>query len=59
MDDADLLRQLLGGDEKAFTELVVRYNATLIRIALYYVNNQASAEDGADRHSRRGSFTSS
>ena len=67
MDDADLLRQLLGGDEKAFTELVVRYNATLIRIALYYVNTQASAEDvaqdtwiavlrGIDRFEGRSSF---
>jgi len=55
------------GDEKAFTELVVRYNATLIRIALYYVNSQASAEDvaqdtwiavlrGVDRFEGRSSF---
>lgn len=67
MDDAELLRRLLGGDEKAFTELVVRYNATLIRVALYYVNNQASAEDvaqdtwiavlrGVDRFEGRSSF---
>jgi RNA polymerase sigma-70 factor (ECF subfamily) len=67
VDDAELLRQLLGGDEKAFTELVVRYNPTLIRIALYYVNNQASAEDvaqdtwiavlrGIDRFEGRSSF---
>ena len=67
MDDAELLRRLLGGDEKAFTELVVRYNATLIRIALYYVNNQASAEDvaqdtwiavlrGVDKFEGRSSF---
>ena len=67
MDDAELLRRLLGGDEKAFTELVVRYNVTLIRVALYYVNNQASAEDvaqetwiavlrGVDRFEGRSSF---
>jgi RNA polymerase sigma-70 factor (ECF subfamily) len=67
VDDAELLHRLLGGDEKAFTELVVRYNPTLIRIALYYVNNQASAEDvaqdtwiavlrGVDRFEGRSSF---
>jgi len=67
VDDAELLRRLLGGDEKAFTELVVRYNPTLIRVALYYVNNQASAEDvaqdtwiavlrGIDRFEGRSSF---
>lgn len=67
VDDAELLRRLLGGDEKAFTELVVRYNATLVRVALYYVNNQASAEDvaqdtwiavlrGIDRFEGRSSF---
>jgi RNA polymerase sigma-70 factor (ECF subfamily) len=67
VDDAELLRRLLGGDEKAFTELVVRYNATLIRVALYYVNNQASAEDvaqetwiavlrGVERFEGRSSF---
>jgi RNA polymerase sigma-70 factor (ECF subfamily) len=67
MDDAELLSRLLAGDEKAFRELVVRYNATLIRVALYYVNNQASAEDvaqdtwiavlkGVDRFEGRSSF---
>jgi RNA polymerase sigma-70 factor (ECF subfamily) len=67
VDDAELLRRLLGGDESAFRELVVRYNATLIRIALYYVNNQASAEDvaqdtwiavlrGVDKFEGRSSF---
>jgi RNA polymerase sigma-70 factor (ECF subfamily) len=67
MDDAELLNRLLAGDEKAFRELVVRYNATLIRVALYYVNNQSSAEDvaqdtwiavlkGVDRFEGRSSF---
>jgi RNA polymerase sigma-70 factor (ECF subfamily) len=67
MDDAELLKRLLGGDESAFSELLVRYNATLIRVALYYVNNQASAEDaaqdtwiavlrGVDRFEGRSSF---
>jgi RNA polymerase sigma-70 factor (ECF subfamily) len=67
MDDAELLSRLLAGDEKAFSELVVRYNATLIRIASYYVVNQASAEDvaqdtwiavirGVERFEGRSSF---
>jgi RNA polymerase sigma-70 factor (ECF subfamily) len=67
VDDAELLERLLAGDEKAFTELVVRYNATLIRLALYYVNGLASAQDvaqdtwiavmrGADRFEGRSSF---
>ncbi len=67
MDDAELLERLLAGDEKAFTELVVRYNASLIRLALYYVNGLASAQDvaqdtwiavmrGADRFEGRSSF---
>lgn len=67
MDDAELLSRLLAGDEKAFRELVVRYNASLIRVALYYVSNQASAEDvaqdtwiavlkGVERFEGRSSF---
>jgi RNA polymerase sigma-70 factor (ECF subfamily) len=67
MDDAELLSCLLAGDEKAFRELVVRYNASLIRVALFYVNNQASAEDvaqdtwiavlkGVERFEGRSSF---
>ena len=38
---------MLAGDEKAFTELVARYNSTLIRVARYYVGSDASAEDVA------------
>ncbi len=67
MDDAELLERLLGGDEKAFTELVVRYNDSLIRVALYYVNTLSSAQDvaqdtwiavlrGVDRFEGRSSF---
>lgn len=67
MDDAELLAQLLDGDAKAFAELVARYHASLIRVALYYVNSQASAEDvaqetwiavlrGVDRFEGRSSF---
>lgn len=47
MEDLELLAQMLGGDEKAFTELVARYNSTLIRVARYYVGSDASAEDVA------------
>jgi len=47
VEDLELLAQMLGGDEKAFTELVARYNSTLIRVARYYVGSDASAEDVA------------
>ena len=47
MEDLELLAQMLAGDEKAFTELVARYNSTLIRVARYYVGSDASAEDVA------------
>jgi RNA polymerase sigma-70 factor (ECF subfamily) len=38
---------MLGGDESAFSELVHRYHATLVKIAGYYVKSHASAEDVA------------
>jgi RNA polymerase sigma-70 factor (ECF subfamily) len=47
MDDAALLARLLEGDEGAFVEIVRRYNESLVRIARYYVNSDASAEDVA------------
>jgi RNA polymerase sigma-70 factor (ECF subfamily) len=47
VEDLELLAQMLAGDEKAFTELVARYNSTLIRVARYYVGSDASAEDVA------------
>ena len=47
MDDAELLAQLVNGDEGAFTELVKRYHTTFVRVARYYVNSAASAEDVA------------
>ena len=67
MDDDELLAQLLGGDEKAFAELVGRYHASLVRVALYYVNSEASAQDvaqetwiavmkGVERFEGRSSF---
>jgi RNA polymerase sigma-70 factor (ECF subfamily) len=67
VDDAELLRRLLGGDEAAFSELVRRYHATLVKVAGYYVKSHASAEDvaqdtwiavirGAERFEGRSSF---
>lgn len=67
MDDAELLERLRGGDERAFSELVRRYQSTLVRVARYYVNSTASAEDvaqetwiamlrGVDRFEGRSSF---
>ncbi len=37
--------RMLDGDEIAFTELVKRYQSTLVRVARYYVAGEASAED--------------
>ena len=45
VDDAELLEQLLKGNERAFVEFVSRYHETLVRVARYYVANDASAED--------------
>ena len=47
MDDAELLQNLLGGDESSFTELVRRYHSTLVKVARYYVASASSAEDVA------------
>ncbi|MHB8380368.1 MAG: RNA polymerase sigma factor [Acidimicrobiales bacterium] len=47
MDDAELLQRLVQGDERAFVEIVTRYHETLVRVARYYVNSEASAEDVA------------
>jgi RNA polymerase sigma-70 factor (ECF subfamily) len=67
VDDAELLQRLLAGDERAFAQLVARYHQTLVSIARYYVNSDASAEDvaqdtwiavlrGVDRFEGRSSF---
>jgi RNA polymerase sigma-70 factor (ECF subfamily) len=67
VDDAELLESLLGGNETAFTELVRRYHATLVKVARYYVASAASAEDvaqdtwiavikGVERFEGRSSF---
>jgi RNA polymerase sigma-70 factor (ECF subfamily) len=47
VDDAELLRNVLGGDESSFTELVRRYHPTLVKVARYYVASAATAEDVA------------
>lgn len=46
-DDPALVAALRRGDETAFVELVQRYHATLVRVALNYVPNRATAEDVA------------
>jgi RNA polymerase sigma-70 factor (ECF subfamily) len=47
VDDAELLQNLLGGDESSFTELVRRHHSTLVKVARYYVASASSAEDVA------------
>ena len=47
MDDGALLQRILAGDREAFVELVERYQTSLVRVARYYVKNEASAEDVA------------
>ena len=43
--EADLLAALRNEDEAAFAYLVDKYYASMIRIALMYVADQATAED--------------
>jgi RNA polymerase sigma-70 factor (ECF subfamily) len=68
VDDLELLRRVVAGDESAFTELVTRYHQKLVQIARYYVRTQSSAEDvaqetwigvikGADRFEGRSSMS--
>lgn len=47
MDEAALLRQMLGGDEGAFVTMVRRYHPTLVRVARPYVGSPETAEDVA------------
>ncbi len=67
MEDDALLERILAGDQDAFRKLVEKYQATLVRVARYYVNSEASAEDvvqdtwiavlkGVDRFEGRSSF---
>ncbi len=47
VDDAELLTRLQAGDRDAFTEIVKKYQDPLVRLARYYVANEASAQDVA------------
>lgn len=67
MDDAELLRRLLSGDQQAFADIVRRHHATLVRVARVYVGSYSTAEDvaqetwmavvrGIERFEQRSSF---
>ncbi len=67
MEDEELLARFLAGDRGSFRTLVERYQPVLLRIARYYVNSVATAEDvtqetwiavlkGAERFEGRSSF---
>ncbi|MFN8374886.1 MAG: sigma-70 family RNA polymerase sigma factor [Anaerolineae bacterium] len=43
--DAQVLAALRRGDELAFTELVNKYHASMVRVALMYVSSQVIAEE--------------
>lgn len=43
--DGELLDRLRAGDERAFVELVQRYNGALLRLALSFVDSRAVAEE--------------
>ena len=43
--DAELLRRLRAGDERAFVALVERYNGSMLRLALSFVPSLAIAEE--------------
>ncbi len=45
VDDVALLEALRVGDERAFRELVTRYQTSMTRVARYYVRSDATAED--------------
>jgi RNA polymerase sigma-70 factor, ECF subfamily len=65
--DADLVDRLRSGDEKAFVELVGRYQDSMLRLARTFVSTSAVAEEvvqdtwlgvlrGLDRYEGRGSL---
>jgi RNA polymerase sigma-70 factor (ECF subfamily) len=45
--DRELLEQVRAGEERAFVELVARYQSSLVRLARTYVSSDAIAEDVA------------
>jgi RNA polymerase sigma-70 factor (ECF subfamily) len=47
VDERDLIRALRQGDERAFEEMVDRYHAALVSLAMAYVHDRAVAEDVA------------
>ena len=44
-EDAELLRSLRAGDERAFAELLQKYGPSMLRIAMLYVSSRAVAEE--------------
>src|SRR5580692_4423752 len=65
--DAELLRRLRAGDERAFVALVERYNGSMLRLAMSFVPSRAVAEEvvqdtwlavlrGLDRFEERSSL---
>jgi RNA polymerase sigma-70 factor, ECF subfamily len=47
VDDEELLRGFVAGDREAFATLVRRYQPVVLRVARYYVNSSATAQDVA------------
>jgi RNA polymerase sigma-70 factor (ECF subfamily) len=45
LTDAELVRALRDGDERTFAELVRMYNASLLRVAQFYVPSRSVAEE--------------
>jgi RNA polymerase sigma-70 factor (ECF subfamily) len=45
LDEAQLLKSLRAGDEAAFEELVLMYNAALLRVAQIWVSSRSVAEE--------------
>jgi RNA polymerase sigma-70 factor (ECF subfamily) len=67
VDDAALIERMLAGDERAFVEIVRRYDDVLVRLARTHVGSEATARDvaqetwvavlrGLDRFEGRSSF---
>ena len=46
-DEQELLNRLRAGDESAFAELVARYHAQMVRLAMMHVRSRAVAEEVA------------
>ncbi|MBI4485507.1 MAG: RNA polymerase sigma factor, partial [Acidobacteria bacterium] len=44
-EDAALVKRLLDGDEAAFAGLVDQYHGRLLRLAMMFVSERASAEE--------------